>query len=115
MSIHFDKLTFDNDNNIDLTSLTIETSPGGRVYGPSRVTANTTITINPNVADAESVKLTVESDGDPDTEAQTFSASTGAFITSLDVKYDIGSFEGTVTSSAGKSKAIKTPRKKIKK
>jgi hypothetical protein len=113
MSVQFSKITFKNDNNIDLNSLTIDALPGGRVFGPSPVKANATITINPNVANAASATLGVESDGDPGvTETQTFSAPAGAFLSSLDVVYSIGNFEGTVTSGTGVLKAIKTAPEK---
>jgi hypothetical protein len=113
MNVLFSKITFKNDDNIDLTSLTIDVSPGGRVFGPSPVKANATITISPNVTNSTSATLAVENDGDPgNTEMQTFSAPTSAFITSLDVVYSIGHFDGTVTSSAGRLKAIKKPREK---
>ena len=100
MSVPFTKILFSNTASVDVT-LTVEAPVGNRVAGPQKVALNSTAPINPAVHDCASVVLRVVSDADPNEESQTFEVAAPLSLQTVEVKYFIGSFRGTITAGTG--------------
>ena len=99
MSIPFVDVVFHNTNNIDVT-LTVEAPTGTVVSGPQTVGPKSTVTVRPGVDNCASA-LIIASDATHGEFKQSFgmaapSSGRPSYLESIDVRYGIASFSGSV-------------------
>ena len=100
MSTIFRELIFENGNSIGV-QLTLE-APIGSVVINTEVRQDSTVTLNPNVTDARSAKITVVAGGHEHTDEQTFElrgSPSPMHIETLKAQTRIGSIKGAVTAA----------------
>ena len=100
MSVTFRQFEFQNRNSIEVT-LTLE-APIGTQQVNTRVAPNGTFTVNPNVNDVQTARITVvtqDHQHDPDVETINLSGTPYAtHIETLLARASIGSIHGTVSA-----------------
>jgi len=99
MPVSFAEIRFYNTNGID-EPLTIEAPIGKVVYGPKTVPASSSVTINPNQTDCQSVLIRA---GDPPHHDEQSFATIGsrplpAYLERLSVRHAIGSLHATLSA-----------------
>jgi hypothetical protein len=99
MSVQFADLVFRNNNNIAVT-LTVQAPIGTVIIGPQTVPENSHVTLHPGIDNCVSVLL-IANDTTHGEFKQSFgmaspSSGRSSFLESVDVRYVIASFSGSV-------------------
>jgi hypothetical protein len=100
MSTNFRELVFENQNSISVT-VAVEAPVGTRII-ETEVRPQTTVTLQPNVSDISSVRMTVVAGGPEHTDKQTWDLRGSPFpifFETLKARATIGSIHGLVSAA----------------